>query len=111
MRAVRAGKLRHLVTIERPTTVVDEYGDPSLRWNEVTTRWASIEPLRGDEQIQALAVEATATHRVRFRSGVDDVSPRDRIRYGARIFQLVSALDEEERGRLVQCLAKEIDDG
>ena len=112
MKPVQAGKLRHRVTIQRPKEGMDEYGDPLLQWSDIGERWASVEPLSGREQIEAFSVEATITHRVRFRAQDIDVSPRDRIltRTG-RILEVKAALNVEERTRVYEVLATEVDNG
>ena len=48
---MRAGSLRHRVTIQRYELVVDEYGGPLRResWKDVATVWASVEAVSGRE--------------------------------------------------------------
>ena len=46
---MRAGMLRHRVTIQRYELVVDDYGAPLHResWKDVATVWASVEAMSG----------------------------------------------------------------
>lgn len=55
------------VEIQEPVDSVDLHGGFTRTWNTVATRWASIEPLRGREYIEAQQMQAQATVRVRMR--------------------------------------------
>lgn len=79
---MRAGKLRHYVTIEKPREhdQRNELGELVAPWSAVADVWASVEPLSARESFQAGQAMSTATHRItiRYRS---DVSTANRIKY------------------------------
>ena len=45
---MRAGSLRHLITIEKPITTRNEYGSQEVQWDEVTTTRAEVIYNRGN---------------------------------------------------------------
>jgi SPP1 family predicted phage head-tail adaptor len=104
------GKLRHRVTIQRPTEVRDTaYGDVDLQWVDIATVWASVEPLSGQERIDAAQVAGQVTHRVIMRAQVvPKITPRERLRFKGRTFQIEQPpLDFEERGWSWELLVRE----
>ena len=48
-----AGQRNTLVTIQRPTTVEDDYGEPIITWSAIGKVWATVIYGRGDERRQA----------------------------------------------------------
>lgn len=103
---MRAGDLRHRVTIQQLVTVYDEYNQPVEMWQDLTTVWAAIEPLSGREYWQAKAVNAEVTHRVRmrYRAGI---TPEMRLVFNGRVFEILAVLNLEERNIELQLLCKE----
>ncbi len=95
-----AGKLRHRITFQQFSGERDVYGEPIVRdeneWEDVCTVWASIGPVSGKTFYAAMQVQAEVTHRVgvRYRAGLTTAM---RIKYGSRIFKVVSILDSGER--------------
>lgn len=73
---MRAGRLRHRVTIQSFTTIRDAGGQPIEAWSDVDTVWADVSPISGRELVAAGAVSAEATIRVwmRFRRDVSAAS-------------------------------------
>lgn len=72
--SLSAGKLRHVVSIERQLEVVDSNGERTHIWVPVFGRvYASIEPLSARELIAAQAEYAGVTARItiRYRTGID----------------------------------------
>ncbi|QYR20804.1 phage head closure protein [Paenibacillus sp. sptzw28] len=68
------GRLNKRVTIRRPPTDTDTYGQPlDVGWTDVATVWAAIEPLRGREYFAAMQENADVTTRIRirWRHGID----------------------------------------
>ena len=64
---VRAGLFRHKVTVQERARTFDGAGQPSDTWTTIVTPWASVEPLRGRELMQAREAGIEATHKVRMR--------------------------------------------
>lgn len=48
-----AGRRDQLVTLQRYTTTLDDYGEGTQAWTELGTEWAAVFYGRGDERRQA----------------------------------------------------------
>lgn len=103
---IRAGMLRHRVTIQAQTSSEDSIGQPIKTWHDVGTYWAAVIPLRGREAEQARQIKAEATHKVVLR-GIGRVTPEMRLLFKGRILDVIEALDREERGRELNLLCVE----
>lgn len=71
---MRAGKLRHRVTIQLPDYTQDPItGEMTPSWVEFAKAWASIEPLSAREFIAAAATQSKISARIviRYRTGID----------------------------------------
>lgn len=68
------GELIERVTIKRPVTSHDDYGQEVTTWTDVATVWAKREALRGREYFAALQAQAETVVRfiVRRRADVDE---------------------------------------
>lgn len=74
MPALKSGKLRHRVTIQRPVSTQDpQTGAQVIDWQTIATVWASVEPLSVREFIQSQATQSEVTARItiRYRPGLD----------------------------------------
>lgn len=102
-----AGKLRHRVTFQRLVDGQDAYGQPVQTWTDVVTVWAAVEPIRGREYFAAAQVssEVTTRIRVRYQPGM---TPDMRVRFGARVYGIISVIDPEERHQELQLMCKEV---
>jgi len=95
------GELRHGLTLERAAVVDDE-----TSWTAVDTVFAAITPLSPGETIAGDAPTGIAGHRIEMRWRAD-VTSRDRLRLGDRVFRIVAARDLDERRRRLVVLAEE----
>jgi len=104
---LRAGRLRHIVTIQRVTETQDGYGDKSEAWADVADLRAGIEPLRGREFFDAQHVSADVTTKIviRYYSGI---VPKMRVINGSRIWEIKSVIDPDERHRELQLMCTEV---
>lgn len=88
-----AGKFDRRITIRRLAQVRDAHGQvehnalghPVEEWQDMTTVWASKTDIRDAERVAAQQVGSTVTSRfqIRWSERVDDLTPRDRLRYPA----------------------------
>lgn len=100
---MKAGSLRHRVTLEAPTETVSS-GEASIPWPVQATVWASVEGLTGTNR-SGLMAEAEYRIRIRYRS---DVSPRWRIGQGTKKLGIISAIDPDGRRRELVIMAREL---
>lgn len=75
---MKAGRLRHHVTIQNFTTTRDAGGQPIKTWFDAATVWAEVAPISGRELVASGAVSAEATIRVWMRHR-RDVSAASRL--------------------------------
>ena len=106
---MQTGILDTKAVIQQPTEARNSLGEYTLTWSDWKTRYIAIVPLAGSEAINALAVEATVTHRVRMRF-TSGLQPKYRIVAEGRVFDIISVV---ERGRRVEheLLVTEVIDG
>ena len=99
---VPVGELRHRLTLERATQ--DAAGETV--WTAVDTVFAALAPLGGGEAEAGGALAGVARHRIemRFRA---DVTSRDRLRLGDRVFRILATHDLDERRRRLVVHAEE----
>lgn len=64
---MRAGTLRHKVTLQERTETQDSTGAVTWSWSDVASVWASVEPLNGREYLQASQLQSTVSTRIRIR--------------------------------------------
>jgi len=106
---MRAGALRHRITIQEPTSSVGALGEKIKSWADVSTIWAAIEPLRGREFLEAHQIEAEITTRfiIRYKSGLNT---RMRIKFGIKYYKIESIINPDERNRYLEIMALETED-
>ena len=103
---MRAGQLRHRVTIQQAARVADGAGGATVTWSTFATRWAAVEPLNSDERLRADALETPITHRVRLR-WLDGVRPDFRVSHDGRVLEIVGHTNTDERDRELVLMCKE----
>lgn len=116
MNPISAGMLTRRIKIQRPSTIKDSVGAPCRSWLDVATLWADIQPLSGKEAVIANRISAELSHQiiVRYQSLFDNPQQvaQMRVLYKARIFNIHSALNEDEKRTQIILLASEgLDDG
>jgi len=105
---VKIGDLRHRITIQQPIEIRNEVGEViQSAWQDFTTVWAAIEPLRGREYFDAQQINAEVTSRIRIRYR-PGIKPKMRVVYGERIFDIQSVIDVEERHKEIHLMCKEV---
>lgn len=105
---MRAGRLRHRVDLERPSPTTNDYGEPETGWEFVARSWAAIEPLRGNERMQAMYIQAEANIRIilRWSTDVQDVDPSWRV-VGRKTYDIKAVMNIDERNREIHLMCKE----
>lgn len=106
-----AGALNRRVTIQRPSTTQDEYGQPTQDWQDVVTTWASIRAVTSKEVYTlgpGFTSQVTHTITIRYRPEIDSAM---RINYRGRIFPIQAISDLDESRVELNLYALEIDGG
>lgn len=104
---MRAGRLRHQVTIQEKVVVQNDYGEEEITWSDVVTLWASIEPLRGQEFTQYRREGAELTTRIVTRH-YPGIVPEMRATEGAHAWDILSVINVDERDRELHLMCREL---
>lgn len=102
---MRAGELRHKVTIQSKTESRSDTGQVTYSWSDTATVWASIEPLSGRELEFAQAVHSETDHKITVRYTA--LTSEDRIKFGDRTFEVLSVKNPHERNIKLEVMCKE----
>lgn len=110
---MRAGRLRHKVTLEARSTAQDSIGARENTWTTIAERRCDIKPLMGNEGTASDAVEfsrVTTEIRIRYDSTVAQLRAHDRaVDYSespAVIYDIESVINPQQRSRelILRCL-------
>ena len=108
---MRAGTLRHQITIEKGVESRETDGAAILTWSSGLNTWADIQPLRGDEYFSAQQVQAGVTHKIRIRNNImiasTIIGPEHRIKFGSRYFGIKAISRPSERDIMLEMLCVE----
>lgn len=95
---MRAGKLRHKVTIQAPGLTQDPVtGEMVAGWADFASVWASVEPLSARDFIAAQANQSEITARIviRYREGI---LPTMRILHRSKVYAIQGVLPDAKSG-------------
>lgn len=104
---MRIGSLRHRITIQKFDKVDDGGGGYEETWVAVATVSASVSPLQGKERYEAQQIQSSLSHKIKMRYR-DGILPTMRVLFGARIFNIISVIDPDERHRELDLLCEEV---
>lgn len=104
---IRAGDLRHSVTIERRSSTQDAAGEPVRTWTLVATRRAAIKRLPGSEVFSAQQNQGRVptVFLLRWLSGV---LPAMRLTSGGKVYNITSARDPDGRLEMLEVVCEEL---
>lgn len=88
--------LRHQITLQSPVETTDDMGAITTTWTDVEKMWAAVDPLTMREAFNLHVTFAEATHKVTIRY-LAGVTPKFRILFGERIFNINSIINVAER--------------
>ncbi|MDD5359488.1 MAG: phage head closure protein [Sulfurovaceae bacterium] len=104
---MRVGPLNRFITIEQSQQTRDGAGGFINTWSEFTKAWAAINPVSGSSKYVSAERHSEATHQITIR-WLDGVTPKMRVVYGTRIFEILSAPNIAERNKQIIIIAKEV---
>lgn len=101
------GKLRHRITLQKLTPVINENGFESEQLQELKTVWAEASNLHGKEYFEAMAVQAENTVRftIRFLEGIDQTM---QILFQGRAYSITAIDNIKYRKRYIEIQATEV---
>jgi len=81
-----AGRLDRKITLQKPTTTTDEYGETVTTWNDYRTVWANIQKQSGREMFEAgKLAEVEIVFKIRHLS---ELASEWRIQYDGKDFDI-----------------------
>lgn len=104
---MRAGTLRHRVTLQDRAKARDDLGAEIIVWVDIATVWGAVEPISGREffDAQALNAEVTTLIRIRYLNGV---VPTMRVAWSGHTYNILSVIEPETRRRELHLMCKEL---
>ena len=100
---MRSGRLRHVISIERFTSTVNEYGTPVTTWSKLATLRAQVLQASTDEFIRNGAVdENVIVFRTRAMEGITNA---DRIQYRGNTYNIKELKEIEPRGLEIRAVS------
>jgi SPP1 family predicted phage head-tail adaptor len=106
---MRSGWLRKKITIESFTPSIDAYGEHQKTWTTYCIRQATIEHLRGREywEAQQIVAENTVRFRLRYDGTTKNITPKMRVLYDSRYFDIVMTQNIKEKNKELVLLTTE----
>lgn len=105
---MKAGSLRHRVTIQSRSMGQDDYGQPLNTWQDITSVWADIEDLSGREWFQGQQIPSSQVSvrvTIRYRP---DIKPDMRLLVENRVLDIKAVLDPTGRRQNLQLMCQEV---
>jgi len=100
---MRAGPLRHRVTLQQATAARDAAGGSRKVWADIADRWAEITPARGKDRVEAEQIKAKNPVLVRLRFVSAGLDSSWRIVHGSTIYHIDSVVNVGERDIMHEC--------
>ena len=104
---MRAGQLRHRVTIQTPGGSASAFGEVAETWSTVATVWAAVEPLKSEERRENDQGKTFTSHRVLLRYR-DDVTTAERLQFDGRVLNIASVVNDKEKGVMLELACIEV---
>ena len=102
---MKAGMLRHRVTLQDRVATTDDIGQPSTSWLTTATVWADVRYQSGLSAIKSGADVSITKASIRMRHRA--VNAGQRIVYGNEVFEIEAVLPDGKREYL-DCVVKVI---
>jgi SPP1 family predicted phage head-tail adaptor len=105
---MKAEELKHRITLQLFTTVVNENGFEVETWVDFKTLWAAVTNLHGREYFAAAAVKAenTVKFTIRYTEGIDESM---RILFKGKQYNISSVDNIKYANKFIEIKAMEVD--
>ncbi|MDF2672413.1 MAG: phage head-tail adaptor [Clostridiales bacterium] len=103
-----ASELRHRITFQNFTTVVNENGFEVEDWEDYKTVWASVSNLTGREYYEASAVQAEETVKFTIRY-LSSITTDMRILFKGKQYNIISIDNIKYGNKYIEIKAMEVD--
>ena len=94
---MKSGPLRDRVTVQAPSVIQDDTGQPLTTWSDVALLWANVQYTSGLSAIRSGmdTSNVKASIRIRYRTGI---SPGMRVMFGTTEFSIEAVLPDKTAG-------------
>jgi SPP1 family predicted phage head-tail adaptor len=99
--------MRHQLTLQVRVTAQDSAGEPLLSWSDFATRRCAVEYAPGSELWVSAQRQARVPTVFRLRY-LDGVTPSMRVVFNGKVFNVLSAVDQESRHEELVITAEEL---
>ena len=104
MAKIRAGQLRHKITIQQRVSTLDSTNAVVYVWSNYSEIRASINPIKGDEYFISATIKSEVDYYIMLRK--TDLTTKNRIVFKGEIFDVKYILNENERSTQLLVFAK-----
>ena len=104
---MRAGRLRHRVTIKTKSVTRDDYGQETITWTTYATVWGSVEPLSGREYEAGQQIDMAVDTRIRIRY-LAGVTPTMQVTCGSHTYDIQSVIQKQLKTIEMQLMCREV---
>lgn len=96
---------RHKIVFLESRGGSDKFGEPKDNWKEVTSVWASVSPLLGNELFSALTTDTKVEVKFNCRY-IPGITNDMRIQYNGKKYEILSAINVKELNRELLCYCR-----
>lgn len=108
---MRAPRLNRKLVLEEAQRVADGAGGFTLTWVALGALWAAVDAGTGRERAGAVAPVSSVPYRITVRGAPQGApsrpKPDQRLRDGARVFQITAVTEADGGGQYLMCFAQE----
>ncbi|MCW6106297.1 head-tail adaptor protein [Clostridium botulinum] len=105
---MNTGDLKHRVTFQRFTAVVNDNGFEEEIWQDYKTVWTSVSNLYGREYFEAAAIQAEKTVKFTIRF-INEIDKSMRIKFRDRQYNITSIDNIKYANKFIEIKAMEVD--
>lgn len=105
---MRAGRLRHRLTVQEPVISRGDSGEELITWVTRGTVWAAIEPIKGKEALTANQILADMDTRIviRWSEFADDITAKWRLKHKTTTYNIASLSHKNLGQREIEIISK-----
>ncbi len=107
MKTINAGDYRHKIAFIKNYGGKDGYGEPIDDWRKITTSWAAVDPLLGNEFFSAHTIDSKVEIKFNTRY-IPGITNDMRIQHNGKTYEILSAINVKELNRELLCYCKEV---
>ncbi len=104
---MRAGELRHRITIKSKSAARDDYGQETITWTTFATVWGFIRPSNGREYIAGEQVDAAIDTDIKIRY-LAGVLPSMQAVWGSHTYEIVGPPNFDRRLQEMHLMCREV---